>query len=1165
VFVSSRGGAALLCSALLGSTILAPAPAIAKDPPPERPTCTPLIDGVAFCPAEGNPYPDGITFITEGDQQATITLEPGVAIAPPDAQFGFFASTRDGDLVVNGSEASIATTGAAPMIVFSDRGDVTASIGSVAMTGDHITGLTARSNEGDVAVTAGEVATAGEYAWGIEVYAGQGNVAVTAGTVTTVGAVADAITAVADLGTVTVDAETISTAGDFAWGVNSSSGGSASIAVGSISVSGHHVIGVNTISLGTTAIEVGSVTVAGTSSQAVAALGIDAITIEAGTISVTGAGSSGIGAGALTGDINVTAGGVTTSDGSGVGVFTEDGNAFISTGDVSVAGEQAVGVSAGSGSGNVTIATGDVSTNGVFAFAVNADARGAIAISTGSVSTQGELAMAVRAFGGTTSITLGGPVSTTGESAFGVLTSSRFGDAAVRSDSAISTQGDDALALWVTGRNGTADIRATGPIATSGQRALGIRATGEDGAVSIVAGSVTTTGAASDGIEAETRFLEFVPFLTGGDVPAQQLPFNADISIRSEKVVVTGAGSRGINAFGLGNIAVDASETHSRTSNAVLVDANQLASLNVRGATSSGRDDAVSLTGSDVALSVAAGGSIVGERHAVLIHALGPREIEIPGGGPLPEIEPAAVASPGRATVTNGGTIRGGSGYALMVASGTATVTNGGTIAGAVSFADGDDRIDNGGLFDALKDSDFGAGSDLFVNSGTLRAASATIALLGLERFENSGRIDLANGVAGDSLVLPGAYGGAGGATLVLDASLSRRTADQLLVAGAATGSTAILLDVAPAEALLTGSAPLGLVTVGPGSSAGAFFLAPQSRDIGLVRLGLVYEPSAQRFAVASGAGAPVYRLLNLPEAAASAWHRSADVWSARNAAMRDGGSSSAGGLWGQLYGALASAQRWHIAPDPGGGTFDVDLSHRQDFFGGQLGLDLLGSGPGLRAGLTAGYQSSRVAAAGSDRTRFASVNAGAYATFASGPFFANALFKADLHSATASSSALGWSDEFDGRTYGAELEAGVRTGGGAFFFEPVAGLSVLRGDLGALAILGQSAEIDAADRVRGRLGLRAGGRQALPGGGALVFHAGAAAVHDFAAQRALTFRSGGAEQRLLVEHDRSFGEVRLGLSILSAAGLHGFVEAHGELGEDHSGGGGRLGLRVPF
>jgi hypothetical protein len=93
-------------------------------------------------------------------------------------------------------------------------------------------------------------------------------------------------------------------------------------------------------------------------------------------------------------------------------------------------------------------------------------------------------------------------------------------------------------------------------------------------------------------------------------------------------------------------------------------------------------------------------------------------------------------------------------------------------IEGRIGCDDRADTLTNGGTFVATKDSDFGAGTDLFANAGTVTFGSAktptAVSFLGLERFQNSGIVDLRNGIAGDTLTLPGGYVGSGNARLGL-------------------------------------------------------------------------------------------------------------------------------------------------------------------------------------------------------------------------------------------------------------------------------------------------------------------------------------------------------------------------------------------------------------
>ena len=80
-----------------------------------------------------------------------------------------------------------------------------------------------------------------------------------------------------------------------------------------------------------------------------------------------------------------------------------------------------------------------------------------------------------------------------------------------------------------------------------------------------------------------------------------------------------------------------------------------------------------------------------------------------------------------------------------------------------------------------------------------------------------------------------------------------------------------------------------------------------------------------------------------------------------------------------------------------------------------------------------------------------------------------------------------------------------------------------------------------------------------------MVFYAGGAAVHEFKGDDRLIFGSGG--QRIAVFNDRlgTYGQGTIGLNIVTAGGVTGFIEGHGEYGDDYKGGGGRAGIRIKF
>jgi hypothetical protein len=111
------------------------------------------------------------------------------------------------------------------------------------------------------------------------------------------------------------------------------------------------------------------------------------------------------------------------------------------------------------------------------------------------------------------------------------------------------------------------------------------------------------------------------------------------------------------------------------------------------------------------------------------------------------------------------------------------SIVNEGTLRGFIELGNGDDAFDNRswGLWqlrngDSTATADFGGGDDSFLNDGTLSFSKGSNSLwqgrlINLESFANSGSIDLADGVAGDTLTISGEFISDGG-SLWLDAAL---------------------------------------------------------------------------------------------------------------------------------------------------------------------------------------------------------------------------------------------------------------------------------------------------------------------------------------------------------------------------------------------------------
>jgi outer membrane autotransporter protein len=556
------------------------------------------------------------------------------------------------------------------------------------------------------------------------------------------------------------------------------------------------------------------------------------------------------------------------------------------------------------------------------------------------------------------------------------------------------------------------------------------------------------------------------------------------------------------------------------------------------------------------------------------VNAVGPYVPPEDGGGGIGPFA-AAAGEIGTATVVNAGTLAG-TDYALQVNAGRAVVDNRGLIDGAVRLTANDDVLTNAGRFNLAKDSDFGDGADLFVNTGLLAVrpeatGPGAVTLLGLETFRNQGGlVDLRNGHAGDVLTLAGDYVGSGDATLGLD--VGGAAVDKLVIAGAATGSTRIVLHATGAP--LTGAQPITLVQAGAGSAADAFTLA--NPEIGFVRYALSLDPGAAAAAVGaaapttfvlmSSAGGSAYRALKLQENARDVWTASADAWSAHMAELRDqswagGGASPTRRLWGQAFGSTLSRDQRGAQGD--------DLGWRRDDYGLQFGAELATreqAGGRLQLGATGGWVNSTVNFSGAaDRASFDTFNLGGYAGWLKGPLYVNVLAKADYERLKARSAAAGYDESLNGWSYGARLEAGSRFGSAARFVAPEASLAWTRTDLDALKAAGQTVAFDAETALRAKLGARVGGSRRLADGGQAVFYAGAALVHDFGAASALTLQSGGTSQALHDTRPPTRGQGVVGVNATTARGLSGFVEADADFGGGFSGGGARLGVRLKF
>lgn len=1177
---------------------------------------TPTISVSAGSVSTSGAFSDGIVALNYSESGA-VDVDVGSVDTRGPASFGIYAG-GNGDVSVQTGNVTTLGTGSQGVHAVSFGGDITVTTGNVATSGENSHGVYAINySEGSVTVKTGDVKTRRDYSIGIGALS-IGDVSVDAHSVQVSGYGSQGIVAYSVAGSVDVQAGTVSTLGGKGTGIGAYSfaeGETAHITVGSVETRGDYAVGALALSGGGMAsIDVtGTITTAGEHSEGIAASGIalnggDAVVINATTVITTGGGARGISASGSLGDVRVNVDKVITSGDLGGGrhstwaegilASTYSGTIFIDAGSVETSGRGGAGIDAQANFGNIAIKADAVSTAGIHAPAIvtaamdgwttieagtvkttGDDSEGIIAraipmdiysdvdrsisIKAESIATTGNRSDAVYAVGAGAITIDAGTITTTGTDARGVYAASVYDDVRVIVDS-LKTTGVGATGIFALSPYANVSVEA-GNVETRGNATDAIRAGGLNSSVTVQ--TVIVAGADSRAVDILAAGGDAVlkaGTITGlgdGNIGAVVTSYDGDTSIQVDRITLTGAGSIGIAASAIGGNLTVSSGAVSTTGTAIDAMASGDVGITVRGATRS-QGDAITATGNNISLTIAAGGSVSGV-NGVVVSAqtyVPPAE---PGDGEEQGLR-AAADPMHRFTLTNAGLLEGGSGYALRIDAGTATIANSGTIKGRLLLGDGDDLLTNTGLFLATADSDFGTGNDRFVNQGTVRigaagAPAASVTLLGLERFENAGgTIDLSNGHAGDTFTLPKDYVGSNGARVALD--VGNGTADRLVIGGAATGSTAVLLaDVGNANAVLTGQAPIALIQAGAGSSANAFTLAVS--DIGLVHYDLGFDAASGKFLLRNAAGTPVYRLARLNEALANAWNRGTDTVATHLAGVRDGGTAQPGALWGIFGGG---SERIRQTRSINGS--DTAVGYRQDEVEARIGYDFGGGNAGRPGfGIAGGYINSKVNFSGSAAHATAdSFDLGGYGRLSSGRFFANGSVSVAFHSLKVVDRSLGYSDDVSGRSVGAQAEVGARFGKGGFFVEPSARLSWSHTSLDDITALGQTVSLDSLNSVRGTFGARLGGAAHL-GSTSATFYGGVHYVHEFAGKSAATLFSSAASDAITGPALPDQLRTSIGASIRGAGPLSGFIQAEGAFGSGRRGGGGRVGIRYGF
>jgi hypothetical protein len=465
------------------------------------------------------------------------------------------------------------------------------------------------------------------------------------------------------------------------------------------------------------------------------------------------------------------------ADAGGIVARSESGLVTVDVASIATAGANADAINVLATSGQAVVNAGSISTTGFNSRGIVATGGDGVNIAFGAVATTGDTATGVLVpFGPTATgaaTISGGNVVTSGAAADGIAVSVVGGDVNLTADN-VTVTGTDSTAIAATSDVGNVNITSTGSVIASGLNGGGIFATSITGNAAVIANNVSTVAALTADMDSSRSAIS----ATGA---------NAAVRVNGT------AQTSGTGFAGVDSATVSATATNGDASaivNNVTATGDGVSALRVTATNSA----VATLNGQIAALGDDADAVIVeGGTTATVNVGANANALAADGNG-------IVLISANGSTLNNAGVIaNNASGFAVAAFGGPLLIDNLGTLTSDILFTAGPDRVNNAGTFIVTPNPDFGAGLDIFNNSGTVRfVAGATgpvsRSFTGLETFNNTdGLVELRNGISGDTLTLPGTFAGSAGSSLGLDVDLSGTlTTDRLIVGGAATGSTAL-------------------------------------------------------------------------------------------------------------------------------------------------------------------------------------------------------------------------------------------------------------------------------------------------------------------------------------------------------------------------------------
>ena len=750
----------------------------------------------------------------------------------------------------------------------------------------------------------------------------------------------------------------------------------------------------------------GSIGITTTAGETIRASGGDGMDIDtAGSGNVTVTNNAAISSGAV--GVNTLQGGIDVNS-TGTGGISITGNGAVgATGDrAQLAGITAsINNVASNGSVGVTTGTGGIFTVGR---GVDASTTGTgtvdVTIGTGGVDSTGIRAVSAVGTTGNVTVTTNGLVTATGAIGAGIRADSTTGAVSVTTNAGVTTTAPGSAPISMLSTTGTHTVQVNSAIA------------GDFGIFSNTAGNRSITIASGGSVDGNTQ-------------AAIQLVGGGTATIGNAGTIGSAPTDIAINAAAAGATTV----TNSGVLNGSLVLGAGADSLTNTGTINT--QGTLDFGGGADTLANNVGGTV-----------------NLTGATILANLE----------TLTQAGTLN----LNTFTLTGTGAFTNTGTIdtngnaglAGFTTFSNAGNLNLGPGVFNAPL-------GVPFTNTGTIFADEGASTITGQSTFANSNVIDLQDGVVDDALTIDSDFAGSGASSLMVD--FDNTDSDQLVINGAASGSTAV-------DANFIGSGLINvdgvLVVDADSATTDAFILGDVTGSSPLVDVSLVQEGAD--FFLFAAPNASAFDPLAIPGLATSLWYQSADeVLAETHKPATTVGIS----FWGDAY---FSRDKYGDDDDTvviDGVPFDVDNELETKRHGLQLGVDY-GFGGG-RVGLTAGYAWAK--ADGNDLTdvglKAKGWNLGLYGQFGGiTGFHGEFLAKYDRYDGDFNDGAFDGVD-FDIKEFGVDGSLGYRFGiGGDANVDASVGLSHVRTKVDDIDAFGFDYDIDRLTSTRGRAGIRA-------------------------------------------------------------------------------------------